>query len=91
MKLHILVIRDRAADVFGQPYFSTSIGAAVRSFSDEINRSDANNSLFKHPGDFDLYHLGTYDDSDGSFDCHPPRQVAIGKDVVRHATTGTVQ
>lgn len=83
MILQILCVRDRAADVFGTPTFHVSIGAAVRGFSDHINKNDPDNVLYRHPGDFDLYVLGTYDDSTGSFDVGTPRQVAIGKDLIR--------
>lgn len=81
MLLHMLCVRDRAADVFGTPTFHLSIGAAVRGFTDEINREDKSSVMFNHPEDFDLYVLGTYDDS-GLFEVvEKPRQVCVGKDV----------
>lgn len=81
MRYKILAIRDRAIDSFAQPFFSASVGAAVRSFSDEINRAHENNQLNKHPEDFDLYMLGEFDDSAGEFHCSKPSQVAVGKDL----------
>lgn len=84
MKYVMLAVRDRAADVFGQPFFQTSIGGAIRSFSDEINRKGDNNMLAQHPEDFDLYELGSYDDNAADFEIlAKPRQVAVGKDCVR--------
>lgn len=86
MKRVITAVRDRAADSFGQPIFTASIGQAIRAFSDEINRQapPQENALFAHPEDFDLYELGSFDDGDGSFELlDKPRQVAIGKDVFR--------
>lgn len=84
MILQIVVVRDRTADVFGTPNFVTSVGIAIRSFSDEVNRVDANNMLNKHAEDFDLFHLGTYDDSVAKFELmDSPRQIAIGKDCLR--------
>lgn len=84
MILIVMSVRDRAADVFGQPMFVASRGGAIRSFGDEVNRADANNALHKHPEDFDLYELGIYDDSTASFTLEDkPRQLAIGKDLVR--------
>lgn len=81
MKFTILCVRDRVSNVYGMPMFVVSIGSGIRSFSDEVNRVDANNVMNKHPGDFDLYFLGTYDDSNGEFVCDDqPRQVAIGKE-----------
>lgn len=86
MKLVIVAIRDRAVDAFGMPNFVPALGAAMRSFADEVNRKDdqGRNQLNAHPEDFDLYELGVYDDSEASFDLlDRPRQVAIGKDLVR--------
>lgn len=83
MLYQVVVVRDRTADVFGVPTFTTAIGVAIRSFADEVNRKDANNMFNRHPDDFDLYHIGTYDDSDASMVLHAPRQIAIGKDLLR--------
>lgn len=80
----VLSVRDRAADCFGQPFFSVSKGGAIRGFGDEVNRKAENNALASHPEDFDLYELGTFDDQTATFAClDKPRQVAVGKDLVR--------
>lgn len=81
MRYKILAVRDRAIDAFGQPFFSVSVGGAIRGFTDEINRPAENNQLNKHPEDFDLYLLGEFDDSNGKFETSDPSQVAIGKDL----------
>lgn len=84
MKLFVMAVRDRAADVFGVPHFVASVGGAVRNFSDEVNRVAQDNVLNKHPEDFDLFELGSYDDATASFALlAKPRQVSVGKDVVR--------
>lgn len=83
MKYKVLAIRDRAIDAYGVPVFVASVGGAIRSFSDEVNRAADNNQFNKHPEDFDLFLLGEFDDADGSFDLRSrPEQVAIGKDLV---------
>lgn len=65
MKLTVLTVFDRAANVYGRPFFTTHANAGLRSFSDEVN--NAQSDLFKHPADYDLFELGEYDDADGSF------------------------
>lgn len=82
MRYKVLAIRDRAIDSYGQPFFSASVGGAVRSFSDELNRVAENNQLNKHPDDFDLFLLGEFDDQTGEFDTTRPAQVAVGKDLL---------
>ena len=80
-KLIVLAVRDRAADVFGRPFYVPSLGAGIRSFSDYIN-SKEDGEMQKHPEDFDLYHLAEFDDESGVFEClTKPKQIAIGKDV----------
>jgi hypothetical protein len=78
----IVSVRDRAADAFGRPFVVPSVGMALRSFSDEINRDAADNQMFHHSDDFDLYELGTFDESTGKLESHlAPKQLALGKSV----------
>jgi hypothetical protein len=60
--------------------FVPSIGIALRAFSDEVNRNDPNNQLYNHSDDFDLYDLGTFDDSTAEFEIkNPPELLILGK------------
>jgi len=78
----ICTVKDRAADAFGRPMFVPSTGVAIRSFSDEINRNNADNQLYNHPDDFDLYELGQFDDNTGLFTLHDqPKLLSLGKQV----------
>lgn len=81
MRYKIVCVRDRAADVFGQPIFVASLGVALRSFSDEVNNKESN--INKHPDDYDLYELGEFDDNEGLFYANHPRQIAVGKEQLR--------
>lgn len=79
MKMHIVAIRDIKADVFAQPFFTASIGGAIRGFGDEVNRAATDNMLYKHPDDFELYHLGEYDDANARFELlETPKQLVAG-------------
>lgn len=78
----IVSVKDRAADAFGRPFFVPSAGVAIRSFSDEVNRDHAENQMFHHSDDFDLFELGTYDDNTGIIECHnQPKLLTLGKTV----------
>jgi hypothetical protein len=85
--LHFVVsVKDRAADVFNRPFFVPHRNVAVRDFTDEVNRIAADNQLNKHPDDFDLFFLGTFDDNDGTFDCEDQPYVLVrAKDVIQTA------
>jgi len=82
MKLVLCSVKDRAADAFGRPMFVPSVGVAIRSFSDEVNRSDPENQLHNHSDDFDLFEFGEFDDNTGLFDLHEtPKLLSLGKQV----------
>lgn len=65
MKIIVMSIRDRAIDSFSRPVYVQAIGQAVRSFQDEINNPQS--EMSKHPEDYDLYHVGAFDDETGKF------------------------
>jgi len=81
MKMCIFAVRDRATDSYGNCMFLVSAGQAIRSFTDEINRNDAQNMMYMHPDDFDLYELGSWDTDTGLFDTGVPQMISIGKNV----------
>lgn len=82
MKQFVVAVKDRAGIAFARPYFVPSLGIAIRSFSDEINRAEKDNPLYMHPDDYDLYELGTYDDSTGKLaSLEEIKLLSLGKQV----------
>jgi hypothetical protein len=80
MKMVICSIRDSAADAYGRPFFLPSVGVAIRSFTDEVNRPAEDNQIYQHPEDFDLFELGEFDDVTGRFTLlDVPKQLALGR------------
>jgi hypothetical protein len=61
----VCAIRDVKSELFGRPIFTQTTGVAIRQFTDEVNRKDPDNPLNRHPEDFSLYHIGSYDDNEG--------------------------
>lgn len=80
MKTIVCAVRDRAVDAFGQPFFVVAVGQAVRSFKDEVN--NAGSAIGNHPDDYDLYHIGDYDDASGSIVGISPVMLAVGKSLI---------
>lgn len=84
MKLVALVIRDSKAGVFGNPFFLTSVGQAERQFADEINRASEDNVMYKHPEDFELFELGSFNCMDATWSLFErPISRALGSSCVR--------
>lgn len=67
MKTKLVCIRDIKVGAYGQPVNVPSIGAAIRSFEDAC-KPGAETDVSKHPTDFELYHLGDYDDQTGNIE-----------------------
>lgn len=63
MKLQIMSIKDRALDAFMRPFYAQTVGQGTRMFEDLIN--EPGSDLNKHPEDYDLYHLGEWNDHNG--------------------------
>lgn len=66
MQYVIVTIKDRAIDAFLRPFFAIARGQAARIFTDEVNNQQS--EMHKHPEDYDLYFLGTWDDATAKFD-----------------------
>lgn len=72
MQVQIYSIKDSRAGVFNQPFYQRGDEEAKRYVRGIVNE-DAKNlpgwyqNVAKYPKDFDLYHLGLYDDQTGKF------------------------
>lgn len=81
MKYAVCAVKDRAVDAFNRPLFVPTIGVAIRSFQDEFNRKDS--ELAAHPEDYDLYHLGEWDDQTAIYTAlEAPRVITRAQDLV---------
>ena len=63
MRIHAFSLYDRKTLVYHNPFFAVTDGAATRIVADIV--ADPNTQPGRHPGDFVLYRLGTYDDALG--------------------------
>lgn len=59
MKQNMYCVWDVKALAFNNPFYSNHDGQAIRSFSDEVSRPDS--MLNKHPEDFKLFRIGSFD------------------------------
>lgn len=63
MQINVFSVYDSKAEFYGTPFFMPTVNSAIRAFSDLAN--DRSTTIFKHPGDFTLFHIGTFDDRQG--------------------------
>lgn len=70
MITYFVAVKDLGAQAFMRAAPVPHTNTAVRSFMDEVNRKPADgqtNDLYTHSQDFELYLVGEFDDSTGTF------------------------
>ena len=78
MTNNIYAIYDEKAECYNSPFPLATDGLAKRSFENACQ--NPNTDLYKFLGDFKLYAIATWDDSNGKFEnVVPPRFIAVNK------------
>lgn len=66
MRVAVLAVHDKKAELFSQPMFFQAIGQGVRAFADAVN--DGKSGYAKHPEDYTLFQVAWFDDVKGEFE-----------------------
>lgn len=85
---NVYAIRDNKMASFDKPVVIENDEVAVRCFGD-LMVSGGDTVYSKHPADFSIYRLGSFDDKTGKFvndDC--PTLLATGSDFVKSVLKG---
>lgn len=85
--MHIIIaVYDRQLDAYMRPFTAQSAGQAIRSFSDEVNRTES--ELNKHPEDYELHKLAEWDENSGKIwaAIEGPEQLAIASNLIERQT-----
>lgn len=69
MKTNIYSVLDLKTGVFCTPFFMLTDEAAIRDFSHAA--SDLNTTVGRHPADFTLYRIGSFQDVTGLITTEP--------------------
>lgn len=75
MKLKMYSVYDSKVEAYMKPFYMRARGEAIRSFAQEVNRSDSD--LGKYPADFTLFEIGTFDESTCKLDVFEAK-ISIG-------------
>lgn len=80
-RLCIVSVFDTKVGSFAPPFVVKSKGEAIRSFEDACH--DDKMPFKAHPGDYQLYYLGGFDDLTGLFDVvSVPERLVTGSDFI---------
>ena len=72
----LYTVYDEAAEAYLTPFFVPTLKLAIRAFTDCINSPD--HQFGKHPHDYTLFYLGSYDPQTGEFDLGGRKTVGNG-------------
>lgn len=80
--LHLVFcVYDVKAEVFGMPIFQRTKGEALRTFETEVNRPES--MLNKHPEDYSLFLVGTYNQETGELVAQVPLSLGLAMEYAR--------
>lgn len=92
MKLQIFSVLDTAAQIFSQPFYMHNEATALRVVKNCVNNPEHNYSL--NPEDYNLYHMGEFDDTTGTITNNPvkvtrldalvQKKFSIATDIQKH-------
>lgn len=80
MKQECFSVYDRRTQYFNVPFFSPTIESGKRVFMEACRNGET--LLHKYPEDYELYHVGSFDDSSAHFDPMHPVPVLTATQVV---------
>jgi hypothetical protein len=80
MQFNVYGIFDTASGIYDRPFVMQSDGQALRAFGDIA--VDAEHPIGKHPEDFSLFRLGTFNDNTGELTCTGKECLATALEMV---------
>lgn len=85
METKIFAIYDTKAKAYLPPWYMPEIGQALRVFSDAIN--DKTTEFNKHPEDYTLFHLGSFDNQTAHCTLYDaPQSLGVGIEMYQPQT-----
>lgn len=77
MILQIFSVFDNKTMAFNEPFFVHNRELAMRAY--QVAALDSATFVGKNPGDYGLYHLGSFDDETAKFSMLPQPEILISK------------
>lgn len=68
MILKMFTVYDSKVEAYLPPFYERASGSAIRAFEASCNQPE--HQFRKHPADYTLFEIGTYDDATGRCEMH---------------------
>lgn len=65
----VFTIYDSKSEAYCTPFYANARGQCIRNFVDSADSPES--AINKHPEDYTLFELGTFDDCKAVFEMHP--------------------
>lgn len=75
----LYTVFDKKASFYVNPFCARSEGEAIRMIEQALR--DPNTSIHQHPEDFQLVHIGSFDDNTSEIQYSPPHIIAEAADL----------
>lgn len=82
MEIKVFSLLDTKTGIYNAPFFMAHIGLAVRAVAELA--ADLNTTVGRHPADFMLVDLGSFDDQTGAFRTSVPVSLGTAVSFLEH-------
>ena len=87
MIINVYTIFDVKAQFYNKPFYLANDSVAVRTFSDLAN--DPQTDVAKHPEDYILFALGTYNDETAKIEWNEPKTMCRAHELINRESIKT--
>ena len=74
-------IHDSKGGFYSNPFYARQNGEAIRSFMNAVDDPSPNNLMHRHPADYSLFEIGSFDDLTGVITPIDPKHLCNGVDI----------
>ena len=87
MIIKLFSVYDKKTSAYGQPFHDIEEASAIRNFGDAVNDgSNPNNMWHKHPEDFSLCYVGSFDQEQGELLTDKVRSLVSASSLFKEVT-----
>ncbi len=79
MLMHVYSFFDTASGAYMRPFVAQADGEATRVFDDLV--ADREHPMGKHPEDYSIFRVGSFNDQNGALTVEPPECLVTGMEL----------